>query len=56
MSNASYYDHFLSWYNRRNDPDVLFLFFEDLKEDLRGQVGHFHPLVLKGVQWCTAHV
>eukprot|EP00037_Helgoeca_nana_P000404 m.21561 g.21561 ORF g.21561 m.21561 type:complete len:320 (-) comp10491_c0_seq1:116-1075(-) len=38
MSNASFYDHFLSWYNRRADADVLFLFFEDLKKDLRGQV------------------
>lgn len=35
---CSFYDHFLSWYNRRADADVLFLFFEDLKKDLRGQV------------------
>eukprot|EP00035_Acanthoeca_spectabilis_P021903 m.440842 g.440842 ORF g.440842 m.440842 type:complete len:320 (-) comp18576_c0_seq1:40-999(-) len=38
MSNASFYDHFLSWYNRRLDADVLFLFFEDLKADLKGSV------------------
>ena len=31
MSNASYYDHLLSWWAHRHDPDVLFLFFEDLK-------------------------
>ena len=30
--------HFLGWWQRRNDPDVLFIFFEDLKEDLRGSV------------------
>lgn len=34
MSNASYFDHLLSWYERRNDDDVLFLFYEDVRGDL----------------------
>jgi hypothetical protein len=38
MQNASFYHHFLSWWERRDDPDVLFLFFEDLKDDLAAQV------------------
>lgn len=38
MSNASFFDHFLSWWSRRLEPDVLFLFYEDLKEDLPGSV------------------
>lgn len=38
VPNGSFYDHFLSWYNRRLDADVLFLFFEDLKADLKGSV------------------
>lgn len=38
MQNAGFYDHFLSWYHRRHDQDVLFLFFEDLKENLQREV------------------
>jgi hypothetical protein len=38
MQNASYFHHLVSWYDRRNDPGVLVVFFEDLKEDLRQQV------------------
>jgi len=38
MTNASFYDHFLSWYPHRHREDVLFLFFEDMKEDLPGTV------------------
>ncbi|KAL3939954.1 MAG: hypothetical protein SGBAC_005411 [Bacillariaceae sp.] len=38
MQNASYFIHLLSWYRRKDDPSVLILFFEDLLEDLEGQV------------------
>jgi len=38
MTNASVWDHFLSWWPHRNDDNVLFLFYEDLKDDLRGAV------------------
>lgn len=38
MNNASYFVHLISWYKCRNDPNVLLLFFEDLKEDLGMQV------------------
>ena len=34
MQNASYFHHLASWWPHRNDPNVLLLFFEDLKEDL----------------------
>ena len=38
MQNASYFHHLASWWPHRNDPNVLFLFFEDLKEDLESAV------------------
>jgi sulfotransferase family protein len=34
MQNASYFHHFLSWWGHRNDENVLWLFFEELKEGL----------------------
>eukprot|EP00039_Didymoeca_costata_P023604 m.7661 g.7661 ORF g.7661 m.7661 type:complete len:296 (-) comp3751_c0_seq1:2005-2892(-) len=30
--------HFLSWWHKRNDENVLFLFFEDLKDDLEKNI------------------
>ncbi|XP_077524218.1 sulfotransferase 2A1-like [Amblyomma americanum] len=30
---GDYFDHLLSWYPHRNDPNVLFLTYENLKED-----------------------
>ncbi|KAH7962868.1 hypothetical protein HPB52_018403 [Rhipicephalus sanguineus] len=30
---GDYFDHLLSWYDHRNDPNVLFLTYEDLKKD-----------------------
>lgn len=33
-SDVSYFAHLLSWFEHRNDPNVLMLFFEELKEDL----------------------
>ncbi|XP_028406621.1 amine sulfotransferase-like isoform X3 [Dendronephthya gigantea] len=38
MENASYFVHLLSWWEHRNDPNVLFLFFEDMKDDLESVV------------------
>lgn len=38
MKAASYFHHLISWYTRRKNPNVLIIFFEDLKEDLEGQV------------------
>jgi len=32
------WDHYMGWYEARNDPNVLWVFFEDLKQDLEGQV------------------
>ena len=38
MNNASYFVHLTSWYEHRNDPNVLVVCFEDLKENLEAQV------------------
>ena len=38
MNNASYFVHLTSWYKCRENPLVLFVFFEDLIDDLLGQV------------------
>ena len=32
------WDHFLGWWRQRHNPDVLWIFFEDLANDLRGEV------------------
>lgn len=34
---GSYFDHVLEWWNRKDQKNVLFLKYEDLKKDLRGQ-------------------
>lgn len=33
-----YYRHVAGWYQRRNNPNVLFLLYEDLKADTRAEV------------------
>mmetsp|Transcript_8692 Transcript_8692/g.12291 ORF Transcript_8692/g.12291 Transcript_8692/m.12291 type:complete len:255 (-) Transcript_8692:490-1254(-) len=38
MNNASYFHHLMSWCKCRNDPDVLILFFENLKENLDKEI------------------
>ena len=38
MQNASYYHHINSWWAHHEDKNVLWLFFEDLKEDLAREV------------------
>ena len=35
---ASYFAHLVSWWEHRNDSNVLLLFFEDMKEDLESAV------------------
>ena len=35
---GSYFLHLLSWWQHRNDPNVLFLFYEDMKDDLESVV------------------
>ena len=32
------WDHYMGWHAVKDDPNVLWVFFEDLKEDFRGQV------------------
>nr|XP_015913394.1 sulfotransferase ssu-1 [Parasteatoda tepidariorum] len=31
---GDYFDHVLSWYSQRNNPNVLFVTYEELKEDI----------------------
>ncbi|XP_064468785.1 sulfotransferase 1E1-like [Ornithodoros turicata] len=38
VSFGSYFDHLLSWYPRRNDPNVLLLTYESLKKDIRTSI------------------
>ena len=41
---SSWWEHILGWWKRRNDPDVLFLFYEDMKADPLAavrQIGQF---------------
>ncbi|CAB4017342.1 sulfotransferase domain-containing [Paramuricea clavata] len=38
MENASYFVHLLSWWEHRNDSNVLSVFFEDMKDDLESVV------------------
>ncbi|XP_022254939.1 sulfotransferase 1C2-like [Limulus polyphemus] len=35
---GDYFDHLLSWYEHRNDPNVLFITFEEMKMDMRTAV------------------
>lgn len=35
---GDYFDHVLSWYERRHDPNVLFLSYEQLQADTKGQL------------------
>ncbi|XP_037501268.1 amine sulfotransferase [Rhipicephalus sanguineus] len=51
---GDYFDHLLPWYERRNDANVLFLTYEELKADTRSQVlkiaefvGEYHAAALR---------
>lgn len=35
---GDYFDHLLSWYEHRNDPNVLFMTYEDIKADTESAV------------------
>lgn len=43
-SGRRYFRHFESWWNVRDRPEVLLLFFEDMKEDLPGTVARVAEL------------
>lgn len=38
MNNPSYWEFLLSWWPNRNDPNVLWLWYEDMKEDHKATV------------------
>ncbi len=38
LKERSYYKHLRSWWARRRDPDVLFLAYEQMHEDVRGTI------------------
>jgi hypothetical protein len=43
------WNHFVSWWKLRDDPNVLWIFFEDLKDDLRAcvlKIGAFMKIKL----------
>ncbi|XP_015916064.2 sulfotransferase 1E1 [Parasteatoda tepidariorum] len=35
---GDYFDHVLSWYSHRNNPNVLFVTYEELKEDINAAI------------------
>ena len=35
---GSYFDRVMEWWERRNEPNILFLKYEDLKKDIEGQI------------------
>ncbi|XP_020011823.1 sulfotransferase 1E1-like isoform X2 [Castor canadensis] len=35
---GSWYDHVKSWWEKRKNPQLLFIFYEDMKEDIRKEV------------------
>jgi hypothetical protein len=60
MQNASYFVHLVSWYKRRNDPNVLFVCFEDLLDDLEFQIRRIARFVstdkVSRLEKCPLHV
>jgi Sulfotransferase domain len=50
MQNASYFVHLVSWYRHRDDPGVLIVFFEDMKEDLRREVRRVAQFLSSDIQ------
>lgn len=55
------WDHYVGWWARRNDPDVLLVCFEDLIDDLAGQIARIAdflseiPTSLEGLEQVRAH-
>ncbi|XP_048220058.1 sulfotransferase 1E1-like [Perognathus longimembris pacificus] len=35
---GSWYDHVKAWWEKRNNPQMLYIFYEDMKEDIRKEV------------------
>lgn len=54
MQNASYFIHLLSWYRRKDDPSVLIICFEDLLDDLEGQVQRVARFLSTGKVRCKS--
>ncbi len=53
-----YWDHLSSWWERRNDPDVLFMAYEHMKEDLGGtieRVASFMDIALDDELFAITH-
>lgn len=38
IASGAYWKHFLSWWHRRNDADVLYLVYEHMRDDLPGTI------------------
>ena len=38
LKRGDYYRHFISWWPQRNNENVLYLVYEDMKEDLNGNI------------------
>ena len=45
MAYGDYFDHVLSWWAHRNDENVLFLKYEDMKKDLTAIVTQFAEFI-----------
>mmetsp|Transcript_53659 Transcript_53659/g.113962 ORF Transcript_53659/g.113962 Transcript_53659/m.113962 type:complete len:358 (-) Transcript_53659:525-1598(-) len=54
VENGQYFEHVASWYSRRDDPDVLFVRFEDLKRDPRDVIRRIASFV--GVDASPVHI
>lgn len=35
---GNYFDHLMSWYSHRNEPNVMFITYEELKSNTRGSI------------------
>ncbi|XP_077989068.1 sulfotransferase 1A1-like [Glandiceps talaboti] len=57
---GSWFDHNLKWWEHRHDSNVMFVKFEDMKKDLKGQmirIGDFygHPIAADKIDACVEH-
>jgi hypothetical protein len=49
IGSGNYWKHLLSWWPRRQDDDVLMLVFEQMKQDLPGEIRRIAAFI--GVEW-----
>lgn len=56
MENASYFHHLISWYERRYDATVLLVFYEDLKDDLSGEIDRVARFMSTDAHDLTKHI